>query len=284
MRIDLHTHSSVSDGTDTPAALVLAAREAGLDAFALTDHDTFDGLAEAIRAGGELDVRVIAGVEMSTELQETSVHLLGYGMRRNDQPLLDELARLREGRSGRVAALAARLTELGMPLTEDEIVAAANGSPSIGRPHVADAMVAKGYVADRDEAFRDWLADDKPGFVHRYSCPLTRAIDLLHDAGGVAVIAHPWSRSSRSVLTPDVIASLVSEHRLDGIEVDHPDHDAATRDELSSLAERIGLVRTGSSDHHGTGKVGFPLGANLTRPEALARLNRLAEARGGRVG
>jgi 3',5'-nucleoside bisphosphate phosphatase len=283
MRIDLHTHSSVSDGTDTPSALVLAALAAGLDAIALTDHDTFDGVHEAKEAGRRVGLTVIAGVEMSAQLDGVSVHLLGYGMDRRNRPLLAELALLREGRSGRVKAMADRLTELGMPLTEAEIVVAAKASPSIGRPHVADAMVAKGYVADRDEAFRDWLADDKPGYVHRYSCELRRAIDLLHAAGGVAVIAHPWSRSSRAVLTAEVISDLVRDHRLDGIEVDHQDHDAHTRSLLSALAVRLGLVRTGSSDHHGTGKVGFPLGANLTRETALGQLRRLSAARGGQV-
>ncbi|CAI9410817.1 PHP domain-containing protein [Aestuariimicrobium sp. T2.26MG-19.2B] len=283
MRIDLHTHSSVSDGTDTPSALVLAALAAGLDSIALTDHDTFDGVPEAKEAGRRAGLTVIAGVEMSAQLDGVSVHLLGYGMDRRNRPLLAELALLREGRVGRVKAMADRLTELGMPLTEAEIVAAAKASPSIGRPHVADAMVAKGYVADRDEAFRDWLADDKPGYVHRYSCELGRAIDLLHAAGGVAVIAHPWSRSTRSVLTAEVISDLVRDHQLDGIEVDHQDHDADTRSLLSDLAVRLGLVRTGSSDHHGTGKVGFPLGANLTRETALGQLRRLSAARGGQV-
>lgn len=283
MRIDLHTHSSISDGTDTPSALVLAAREAGLDAFALTDHDTFDGIDEAKQAAQRIGVTVIAGVEMSTQLEGVSVHLLGYGMDRRNRDLIDELAKLRAGRTGRVAAMADRLTELGMPMTENDIIAAAKASPSIGRPHVADAMVAKGYVADRDEAFRDWLADDKPGYVHRYSAALGDAIDLLHEAGGVAVIAHPWSRSSRELLTAEVIEGLVRDHQLDGIEVDHQDHDAATRQLLSDLAVRLGLVRTGSSDHHGTGKVGFPLGANLTRPTALGQLRRLAEARGGAI-
>ncbi|WP_022910455.1 PHP domain-containing protein [Aestuariimicrobium kwangyangense] len=283
MRIDLHTHSSVSDGTDTPSALVLAALAVGLDAIALTDHDTFDGVPEAKEAGRRAGLTVIAGVEMSAQLDGVSVHLLGYGMDRRNRPLLAELGLLREGRVGRVKAMADRLTELGMPLTEAEIVAAAKASPSIGRPHVADAMVAKGYVADRDEAFRYWLADDKPGYVHRYSCELGRAIDLLHAAGGVAVIAHPWSRSSRSVLTAEVISDLVRDHQLDGIEVDHQDHDADTRSLLSDLAVRLGLVRTGSSDHHGTGKVGFPLGANLTRETALGQLRRLSAARGGQV-
>lgn len=281
MRIDLHTHSRVSDGTDSPTLLALNAHQAGLDVIALTDHDTFDGVVEASEAGKRIGLKVIPGIEMSCEYDGASVHLLGYGMNIWNRPLLAELVKLRQARSERVQRLADRITELGMPLTAEEIIEAAGASPSVGRPHVADAMVAKGYVANRTEAFETWLGDDKPGYVHRYACDLVRGIELLHQAGGVAVLAHPWARQSREVLTAQVITKLTVEHELDGIEVDHTDHDLDTRELLSDLAVRLGLVRTGASDYHGLGKPDNPLGCNLTRETALGQLRRRALARGG---
>lgn len=283
MRIDLHTHSNISDGTDSPTRLVVNAQMAGLDVVALTDHDTFDGVMEAREAGKRVGVEVMSGVEMSCEYQGTSVHLLGYGCKRTNKKLVAELARLRAGRSGRVEAMAERMTELGLPLSVDDIREQAGASPSVGRPHVADALIAKGYVADRDEAFDKYLADDKPGYVTRYSAPLASAVDLIHKAKGVAVIAHPWGRGTREVLTSEVLEQLVYEHHLDGIEVDHQDHDEATRELLFELGRRLGLIRTGSSDYHGTGKVDHDLGCNLTRPGAYHEIVRRIADRGGEL-
>lgn len=284
MRIDLHTHSAVSDGTDTPEQLVRHAALAGLEVIALTDHDTIDGIAAAQAAGRAEGVRVIAGLELSTELDGHSVHLLAYGTRPDDAELSAELVLLRESRSGRVEAFAGRLTELGMEITAAEIWQAAGSAPSVGRPHVADAMVSRGYVADRNEAFAQWLGDDKPAYVTRYATALGRAIDLVHGAGGAAVIAHPWGRGSREVLTTEVLTRLVRDHGLDGIEVDHEDHDERDRKELARLATGLGLVATGSSDHHGVGKVDHPLGVNVTHEAALEHLLRIITTRGGLPG
>lgn len=281
MRIDLHTHSVVSDGTDTPTRLVLKAQEEGLDVIALTDHDTFDGIPEAVEAGKRIGVKVIPGIEMSTQVNGHSVHLLGYGCDPFDRPLVTELAKIRVARTGRLKAFADKLTELGMPLTVDDIIAAAGASPSVGRPHVADAMVAKGYVKDRDEAFEKWLRDDRPGYVPRYATELGEAIDLIHNAHGVAILAHPWGRGGDRVLNALVIERLVKEHGLEGIEVDHPDHDEKTRELLFAFGGRMGLLRTGSSDYHGTGKRNNPLGACLTRDTALHELQRRIRLRGG---
>ena len=279
MRIDLHTHSRVSDGTDTPTGLVMKAAEAGLDVIALTDHDTFDGVAEAQEAGRRLGIRVVAGIEISTELNGRSVHLLGYGCDTHDHDLLAELTRVRVGRTERLPQMCARLEAAGVGVTMDEVLAAAKGAPSIGRPHFADAMVAKGYVKDRDEAFRRYLAEDRPGYVGRYATEVGRAVDLVHGARGVAVLAHPWGRGNARVATAEVIESLVREHGLDGIEVLHPDHDQHTRELLSELGARLGLVRTGSSDYHGSGKKDNPLAANLTRESAFNELVRRMGAR-----
>lgn len=280
MRIDLHTHSLVSDGTDTPTQLVRKAAEAGLDAIALTDHDTFDGLREAELAGRSAGVEVLAGMEFSTLKRGASVHLAAYGCDPHDEALLDELARVRVGRSDRVPAMVARLTELGLPITVDDVLAQAPGV-SLGRPHVADALVAKGYVASRDEAFARWLHDGGPAYVDRYCTELTSAIELVHRARGVAVLAHPWGRGRREDLPEAYLAELANEHGLDGIEVDHPDHDVGTRDELRALASRLGLLATGSSDHHGLGKTRNPLGAFLTHPEVYAEILRRIASRGG---
>ncbi|WP_420175396.1 PHP domain-containing protein [Luteococcus sp. OSA5] len=281
MRIDLHTHSAVSDGTDTPTRLVLKAMEVGMDIIALTDHDTFDGIPEAIEAGKRIGVKVLGGIEMSTELDGRSVHLLGYGCDPYHRPLVDELAKIRVARTGRLKSFAERITELGMPITVDDIISTAGASPSIGRPHVADTLVAKGYVADRDEAFDKWLREDKPGYVPRYACELGAAIDLIHDAKGIAVLAHPWARGNEALLTAEVIQRLIAEHGLEGIEVDHPDHDERQRELLFALGGRLGLIRTGSSDYHGLGKRNNPLGGENTRATAYREMLRRIRLRGG---
>ena len=176
-----------------------------------------------------------------------------------------------------------KLSEAGLPITMEDVMTAAQGAPTIGRPHVADALVAKGYVPDRDEAFNQWLGEDRPGYVYRYATPLEEAIDLIHNAKGVAVLAHPWGRQGRDVLSAPYIESLVQSHGLEGIEVDHEDHDPDTRSLLFEMGARLGLVRTGSSDYHGTGKKGHPLGANLTRPSAYRDLVARIRRRGGVV-
>ncbi|MFT3886619.1 MAG: PHP domain-containing protein [Arachnia sp.] len=281
MKIDLHTHSSVSDGTDTPTGLVMKALQAGLDVIGLTDHDTFDGVAEAQEAGKRIGVRVVAGIEVSTQHDGRSVHLLGYGCDPYHRPLIQELTEIRVGRTGRIPEMVQRLTELGLEVTMEDVQVAAKGAPAVGRPHVADALVARGHIKDRDEAFAHWISEDGPAYVKRYACPLERAIDLIHDAGGVAVIAHPWGRGGREVLSAPYIESLVRDHELEGIEVDHPDHDDDTRSLLFEMGARLGLVRTGSSDYHGLGKKNNPLGANLTRPTAFRDLMGRIKRRGG---
>lgn len=283
MRIDLHTHSRVSDGTDTPTALMLKALEAGLDVIALTDHDTFDGVAEASAAGKRLGVRVIPGIEMSTDVAGHSVHLLGYGCDMHDVALNAELLEVRRGRSGRLPAMCEQLTSAGVPISMEDITASSQSARALGRPHVADALVEKGYVVDRTEAFDRYLAEGRPGFVARYSTDLSRAIALVHAAGGAAVIAHPWGRGKRDVVNAGLLESLVKGHGLDGIEVDHEDHDADARRLLFDLGARLGLVRTGSSDYHGAGKKGHALGCNLTRKSAFLELVSRIRQRGGTV-
>ena len=272
MRIDLHAHSNVSDGTDTPAELVVAAAAGGLDVVALTDHDTFDGLDRALAAGREHGVEVVRGMELSCSRHGASVHLLAYGADPLSGGLAAEMERVRDGRMGRLAPVLDLLAGLGVPVSEEEVMTQVGDSPSVGRPHIADALVAAGHVADRTEAFDRFLADGGPAHVARYAIEVEHGIDLVHQAGGVAVIAHPWGRGRERLLPPEVLQRLVEEHRLDGIEVDHQDHDADARHRLWRLVERLGVLGTGSSDYHGTGKTDHDLGVNTTRAEVYAEL------------
>lgn len=272
MRIDLHTHSTRSDGTETPAELIHSAKGVGLDVVALTDHDATEGWDEAQQAADEVGIRLVRGIEISTQFEGSSVHLLGYEFDPTHPPLVEELGRVLGGRTNRLPRLLDKLAELGMPLTEQEVLAVAGDAAAWGRPHVADAMIAKGYIKDRDEAFRDWLVPGKPAYVGRYSADLFEAVRLVCAAGGRPVIAHAWARDSRAGITAEVLAELAAIG-LAGIEVDHPDHDEADRAALAAIADDLGVAKTGSSDYHGTGKgPQFHLGANLTDPDQLERL------------
>jgi predicted metal-dependent phosphoesterase TrpH len=274
MRVDLHTHSSVSDGTDEPAALVHKARDAGLDVVALTDHDTFDGLDEAVAAGDEVGIQVVRGMELSCARAGSSVHLLAYGANPASPGLAAEMDRVRGGRMGRLAGVLDKLAELGVPVTESQVLTQVGNSPSVGRPHIADALIAAGHVRDRQEAFDRFLADGGPAHVHRYAIDIGRGVDLVHEAGGLAVIAHPWGRGRERILPAAVLEALADDHGLDGIEVDHQDHDPETRRRLRDLAGRLGLLITGASDYHGAGKVDHDLGCNTTAPEVFAEISR----------
>jgi predicted metal-dependent phosphoesterase TrpH len=274
MRIDLHTHSSVSDGTDAPAELVRKAVAVGLDVVALTDHDTFDGLDEAVAEGERLGLHVVRGMELSCSRQGNSVHVLAYGADPASPELAAEMARVRDGRLGRLAGVLRKLAVLGVPVSEAEVMAQVGDSPSVGRPHIADALIKAGHVRDRQEAFDRFLADGGPAHVHRYTIEVDRAIDLMHEAGGLAVIAHPWGRGRERLLPPNVLEALARDHGLDGIEVDHQDHDPDSRRRLRALADRLGLLATGSSDYHGTGKLDHDLGCNTTDPKVFGKMQR----------
>jgi 3',5'-nucleoside bisphosphate phosphatase len=277
--IDLHAHSSVSDGTEPPAGLVAAAVASGLSAVAITDHDTLAGWPEAQEAAARTGIRLVPGLELSCTVGPVSVHLLAYWPDPADSALLDELSRIRDGRDSRLPAMLAGLAAAGVVLDEDQIAAAAGTAVSLGRPHIADAMVAAGYVADRQEAFDRYLREGKPGYVARYASELDDGIALVRSAGGVPVIAHPWGRTSRPVLTRERLSDL-ARRGLAGLEAHHLDHDRAAEAELTRLAGDLGLLVTGGSDWHGTGKVGHPLGARTTEPRVLDELAAQARAPG----
>lgn len=271
MKIDLHTHSDRSDGTDSPTELIENAQAAGLDVIAITDHDSTEGWKEADKAAKRLGITVVHGIEISTKLDGKSVHLLGYEFDPRNKALVHELGKVIDGRSSRLPATLERLRGLGIDIDAKDVRARSRNAAAMGRPHVADALVDLGVVKNRDEAFERYLTPGKPAYVDRYAADLPTAIGLVKDAGGKAVLAHPWSRGSHRVLTRDRIGTLV-EAGLDGLEVDHNDHGAQDRAALAQIARELGLVRTGSSDYHGTGKIDFPLGGNTTEPAEYRRL------------
>jgi 3',5'-nucleoside bisphosphate phosphatase len=227
-----------------------------------------------VAEGDRLGVHVVRGMELSCSRRGSSVHVLAYGADPASPGLAAEMALVRDGRLGRLAGVLAKLAELGVPVSEAEVMAHVGESPSVGRPHIADALIKAGHVRDRQEAFDRFLADGGPAHVHRYTIEVDRGIDLVHDAGGLAVIAHPWGRGREQVLPPSVVEALVRDHGLDGIEVDHQDHDEDTRRQLRTLADSLGLLATGSSDYHGTGKLDHDLGCNTTDPTVFNEMQR----------
>lgn len=277
MRIDLHTHSRASDGTQTPAELVAAAHAAGLDVVAITDHDTADGWAEAAAAAQALGIDLVRGMEISTRHEGQSVHLLAYLPDPTYEPLREGLQLILDGRNSRVPAILEKLRGLGMDLDVEDVRRVAGETAAIGRPHVADALVARGLIRDRDQAFAELLSPGRPAYVDRYAAPLEPMLRTVVDAGGVAVIAHPWGRHEPGAVDEAGLARLQAVG-LSGVEVDHQDHDRATREQLRAVARNLGLLATGSSDHHGAGKTGHDLGCNTTDPDAYARLLELAKA------
>jgi len=279
-RIDLHTHSRASDGTQSPTELMEAAAAAGLDVVGLTDHDSFSGWDEAAVAASRAGVTLVRGIELSARYDGLGVHLLAYLPDPTHPPLVAALARILDGRTSRMPAVVTRLRAIGIDITEADVAAEAGDSVATGRPHIADALVRLGVVADRDEAFARYLAAGRPGYVDRYAADLGDLLEIVVFAGGVPVIAHPWGRGNDlASLGEERLAGLLARG-LAGLEVDHQDHDDAARASLRGIARNLDLVVTGSSDHHGAGKVGHDLGCNTTAPEELERLLDLARVSG----
>jgi 3',5'-nucleoside bisphosphate phosphatase len=285
VRIDLHTHSTASDGTYSPADVVrLAATDpARLDVLALTDHDSMSGWAEAAQAAVRHAITLVPGMEISTKHAGAGVHVLGYLLDPGYPPLVAELDRILAAREGRLSTMLAQLQTAGITISEDDVRRQVGESPAIGRPHIADAMVAKGFAADRGQAFTNWLNAGRPGHVARYATPTATMIGLITAAGGAAVVAHPWGHGSRRVLDAETIASFRAAG-LTGLEVEHQDHDPADRSSLRALASDLDLVITGSSDFHGLGKVDHELGCNLTDEGQYERLLAAAAANAATSG
>ncbi|HEY1106087.1 MAG TPA: PHP domain-containing protein [Agromyces sp.] len=274
---DLHTHSVVSDGTESPAELMRQAAAIGLPAVALTDHDSTSGWAEAAAAVPETGVALIPGMEFSTREGFTSVHVLGYLVDPLDEALLAETARIRESRLTRAEAIVRRIGR-DYELSWDDVLAQTAEGATIGRPHIADALVARGHAPTRSAAF-DGILHPRSGYSqpHYAPDPLT-GVRLIRAAGGVPVLAHPGARGIEHVVPPARLAKLV-DAGLFGLEVEHPENRPEAKPRLRELAAEFGLEITGSSDYHGSGKPNR-LGECRTPADVVARL--VAEGRGAR--
>jgi len=270
---DLHTHSNRSDGTLPPAEVMMLASKRDLAGVALTDHDTFDGLEEAAATASELGLDFVPGIEFSAEYDGASLHILGYWVDPADAGIDAELLRLTATRFRRGEMIVEKLRELGFDISLERVLELAGGE-AIARPHIAEAMVEAGIVADEKEAFDRYISDDGLAYVPKHALPPMEALRLIGEAGGVCVLAHPgmW-RGSDTV--PDELIEEMAAAGMVGLEVRHPDHDPKMRAKYAALAERLDLVATAASDCHGE-RYGFRMGEERTDAETFAELKRRA--------
>jgi len=277
VKIDLHTHSNFSDGTDRPSELINKALSQGITTLALTDHDTVAGWDEAIewlRPGMDL----VLGSEISCQTEDgISVHMLGLLFDRENQPLQEMMAATRDNRLGRMERIIAKMNAAGIEITIEEVHAQLSEGATLGRPHLADALVAKGLAKSRDEVFADWLANSSPFYVAHYSPTPEVAIAAIKAAGGVAVIAHPLASLRGRVVSLESFDSYIAAG-LDGIEVKHRDQTPEQQELLLSIATSADLAMTGSSDYHGNGKMN-ELAEFTTDPDQWEKLEARADDR-----
>ncbi|WP_045876323.1 PHP domain-containing protein [Pseudofrankia sp. DC12] len=273
--IDLHTHSTASDGLLAPAALVAAAAAAGVRVLALTDHDTTGGIAEAA-AALPAGMTLVPGAEISCEVRVAdgrviSLHVLAYLFDPAEPEFLAMRRRVRESRDSRARRMVELMVADGLPVSWEQVQARALGT--VGRPHVAGALLDAGLISDLDEAFGPkWIGSRGPYHARKEQPDVADALRLIQGAGGVSVFAHPYAAARGPIVGPDTIEYMASLG-LDGIEVDHPDQEPAARDRLRGLAASLGLLMTGSSDFHGTREgPGHGLGTHSTDPDALAEI------------
>ena len=297
MRVDLHTHSTASDGTDAPTNLPRLAKAAGLDAFALTDHDTTAGLPPAAAAAKQVGITFVPGIELSIDADPFAedspiasdqsdaqpagpVHLLGYHVRPDTPQLTAIQEQLQLARATRNPRIVEKLQQLGVRIEYTDIVAQANyaadehAPATIGRPHIAQVLVQRGYVKSMHEAFAQYLGQGAAAYVPRELPTADKAIDAIHAARGVAVLAHPVHLA----LTPADLEHTLARFAdlgLDGIETHHPDHEAADIKKLTALAERFDLLTTGGSDYHGSRKA-IGLGSVVAPDDTLQKLEEAA--------
>jgi 3',5'-nucleoside bisphosphate phosphatase len=273
MLIDLHTHSTASDGTDSPAEVVSCVAQAGLDVFALTDHDTTMGWDEAAAAARQHGIALVRGIEISCQHEGVSIHLLGYLQDPAAPGLLEELDRSRQSRRKRAQHIV-ELMSADLDLHWDDVLEHIDPGATVGRPHIADALVAKGIVASRDLAFANYLYDGSPYYAAHYAPDPVAAVRLVGQAGGVAVMAHPFA-SKRGRVVDDAVIEAMAAAGMAGLEVRHRDHGGEEVRHGLDLAASLGLFITGSSDYHGHGKRNL-LGENTTDPMVLQRIEDLA--------
>ena len=277
MKIDLHTHSTYSDGTDKPSELINKALAAGINIIGLTDHDSISGWQEAINSLRP-SISLVPGAEISCQTTDgISVHILGLLFDSSNSELMNALEKTRENRHGRMEKIIARINEAGIDITMNDVLAQLSDGATLGRPHLADALVKKGVVASRDEAFTQMLHNNSKYYVSHYSPTPEAAIALIKSAGGVSVIAHPMASHRGRTISLETFGSLI-DSGLDGIEVDHRDHSPDEKKQLIALANGSNLVMTGASDYHGNGKLNS-LGEYTTNPDQWQRLESRANAR-----
>ena len=271
---DLHTHSTCSDGTQTITQNVAMALERGLDGIAITDHDTTAGYAEAYAAAESTNLEIIPGIEFSAEYEGASLHVLAYFLDPENPELKAELKRLTDTRFRRGELMVQKLQELGYDISFERVREIA-GDDLIARPHIAQAMVEAGIVAEEKEAFDRFISDGGIAYVPKHALDPVDALALIKGAGGVCVLAHPamW-KGNGSV--PDSLIEQMASAGMVGLEVNHPDHDTEQRAYYSVLAHRLGLIPTGASDCHGA-RYGYRLGCDTTDGERVAELRHLAE-------
>lgn len=275
--IDLHTHTTCSDGTDTPRALINTALAHGIKVIALTDHDSVSGWAEATSAlRGEIELVLGAEISCLTE-SGTSVHMLGLLFDGTNSQMLSMLEQTRDDRVPRMLKMIELLNEAGIQVSMADVEEVMPHGATMGRPHLADALVRRGVISSRDEAFKDLLNNESQFYVAHIAPTPEVAISQIRAAGGVAVIAHPFASRRGETLQADAFASLVAAG-LNGIEVDHRDQNAQEREMLRTIARELDLVVTGSSDYHGTGKLNT-LGECTTQPEEWEKLEAMADQR-----
>ncbi|MCU1537767.1 MAG: hypothetical protein JWP82_2118 [Humibacillus sp.] len=265
--VDLHAHSTVSDGTDSPAGLVEAAAAAGVDVIAITDHDSVGGWAEAAEAARRTGTTLVRGIEVSCAVGSVSIHLLGYLTDPDDPDLMAELAHARDSRATRLERMVERMAADGIPLRYEDVLEHVAPGATAGRPHIADALIANGTISHRDEAFEELLAEDSPYYVSHHAPHPVRAVELVRAAGGVAVLAHPFT-VTRNQGADEALVEQMQAAGLLGLEAHHRDHGPAEVARAERLADRLGLLLTGSSDYHGHGKRNR-LGEHTTAPEVL---------------
>jgi hypothetical protein len=269
--IDLHTHSTYSDGTNTVSENVRLARERGLAGIAITDHDTTAGLSEGAAAAEGTDLRIVPGIEFSAEHEGASLHVLAYWADPANSALVEELRRLTDTRFRRGELMVEKLQDLGYDISFERVRAIA-GDDLIARPHIAEAMVEAGIVATEKEAFDRFISDGGIAYVPKHALAPTDALRLIRDAGGVCVLAHPAMWKGNDAV-PDQLIESMAEQGMGGLEVDHPDHDDERRARYRAMAGRLDLVPTGASDCHGA-RYDYRLGCETTPPELVDELER----------
>jgi predicted metal-dependent phosphoesterase TrpH len=280
-RLDLHLHTTHSDGSFTPTEVIDFAQKAGVTALAITDHDITTGILEATVAGGKHGIDVIPGIEISSILGDSELHILGYFLDYQDTRLNERLARLRESRHRRNPKIIERLRAAGIEITYEEVRTLA-GTDSVGRPHIARVLMEKGVVASAKEAFDLWLADGRPAYVPRELPTPSEAMQWIREAKGLPVLAHPtWVKTTEGTLT-DLVHRLKADG-LDGIEVHYSTHTPRQTREYLALAKQLDLLVTGGSDFHGLTKpdidVGVGKGALHVPTSLLDKLRNTAAQR-----